>query len=179
LDTEEIAEKDLIDGLRKKDKLSFEYLVTRYEKLLLNCSMKITGDMETSMEIVQETFLDFYVNLKKFDNKSGIFTYIYRIMLNKSIDHLRRKTNYEKISRDFKRDEGSNDDDIDVRIIVNEALEKLPIKFKMPLLLAEYEKMKYEQIAEILKIPLNTVRTRIFKAREKLLGIFKSMGVEL
>jgi RNA polymerase sigma-70 factor, ECF subfamily len=172
-------DQKLVAKLYETDEGSFNELVKKYENKLINGSYKITCNREVSEEIVQETFLTFYLKIEKFKEESGVFTYLYRMMLNKSIDYLRRKKNYEKIANTLDTGIKKWDEETDIKIVVDEALGKLSLKLKIPLLLAEYEKLKYDQISEILKIPVNTVRSRIFKAREKLLEIFESMGVEL
>ncbi|MDA0029111.1 hypothetical protein OFR29_06425 [Brachyspira hyodysenteriae] len=80
--------------------------------------------------------------------------------------------------RNSELQESGNDDSIH-RIILAEALEKLEDDFRIPLMMAEYENYSYNEISEKLDLPVNTVRTRIFRARKKLLSIMKKMGVSL
>ena len=65
------------------------------------------------------------------------------------------------------------------KIILAEALSKLEDDFRIPLMMAEYENYSYNEISETLDLPVNTVRTRIFRARKKILSIMKKMGVTL
>ena len=74
--------------------------------------------------------------------------------------------------------ESGNDNSIN-KIILADALSKLNETFRIPLLMSEYENYSYEEIAEKLVLPVNTIRTRIFRARKKLLSIIKKMGVSL
>ena len=171
-------EIEILDGLKRSDKTVFDGIVLKYNDKLINLSYKITYDKEISKEIVQDCLFEFFVSINKFNAKSKIYTYLYRIVLNKSIDFVRRKKVKERI---FKKllIEDTNNNFQEIDIVVNEALKQLPDKYRLPLLLVEYDKIKYEDVSEILKIPLNTVRTRVFYAREKLLSIFKKMGVDI
>ncbi|WP_242004718.1 RNA polymerase sigma factor [Brachyspira aalborgi] len=74
--------------------------------------------------------------------------------------------------------ESGNDNSIN-KIILADALSKLNETFRIPLLMSEYENYSYEEISEKLDLPVNTIRTRIFRARKKLLSIIKKMGVSL
>lgn len=73
----------------------------------------------------------------------------------------------------------AHDNDSINKIIIAESLSKLEDDFRIPLMMAEYENYSYTEISEKLDLPVNTVRTRIFRARKKLLEIIKKMGVTL
>ena len=171
-------EIEILEGLKRSDKTVFDGIVLKYNDKLINLSYKITYDKEISMEIVQDCLFEFFVSIKKFNAKSKIYTYLYRIVLNKSIDFVRRQKVKERVYKKLIIEETNNNFQ-EIDIVVNEALKQLHDKYRLPLLLVEYDKMKYEDVSEILKIPLNTVRTRVFYAREKLLSIFKKMGVDI
>jgi RNA polymerase sigma-70 factor, ECF subfamily len=162
--------------MKNNDEGFFEDIVKNYSHKLINGSYKMIADYDAAEDIVQETFLSFYLLRDRFENKSGIFTYLYRIMLNKSIDYIRKNRKKKNPSYEHEIDINEN---MDTKIVVNEALKRLPMKLRLPLTLVEYEHLQYDEVAEILKIPLNTVRTRIYKARKKLLEIFNKMGVTL
>jgi RNA polymerase sigma-70 factor, ECF subfamily len=171
-------ENILLEQLKNKEEKAFVHVVNSYNKKLINISYKLINDIEISKEIVQDVFFDFFKLVDNFNGKSKIFTYLYRITINKSIDRLRKiilskKIKIEKINPDI------NLENIETKIIVNEALIKLDDNLKIPLLQVEYEQLKYEEVAEILDIPINTVKMRIFYARKKLLKIFDKMGYKL
>lgn len=171
-------ELEILESLKNSDKKVFEGIVLKYNDKLINLSYKITYDMEISKEIVQDCLFEFFVSINKFNAKSKIYTYLYRIVLNKSIDFVRRQKVKERVFNKLISDDSDNKFQ-EIDIVVNDALKQLPDKYRLPLLLVEYDKLKYEDVSEILEIPLNTVRTRVFYAREKLLNIFKKMGVDI
>ena len=105
--------------------------------------------------------------MDKFRGESSLFTYLYRIVLNKSIDYLRK---FKKISKSVELDENleakSELDDIDTKIVVNKALKNLDIKHRLVLILLEYENKSYEDIGKILDISLDNVKITIFRTRK-------------
>lgn len=165
------------------DSKSFEDIVNSYQSRIFNVVNKILKDEDASNDIVQDVFVTLYEKGETFESRSSIYTWLYRIATNKSIDYIR------KISREKKHQKGlfhidnvsekSHDDNINDRIVVAHALEALDETFREPLILAEYENMSYAQISEELNIEINTVRTRIFRARKKMLSILKKEGVKL
>jgi RNA polymerase sigma-70 factor, ECF subfamily len=168
----------LLEQLKNKEEKAFNLIVSSYDKKLISIADKIINDIEISKEIVQDVFLDFFNTINNFNGQSKIFTYLYRITINKSIDRLRKII----LSKKTKIDRNNTDnvlENIETKIIVGEALKKLDDNLKIPLLLAEYEQLKYEEIAAILDVPVNTVKMRIFYARKKLLKIFNNMGYKL
>jgi len=162
--------------------LAFDQVVKDYEHSLHSVVFRITRNNEEAKDIVQDVFISYYKNIDKFKNNSSLFTYLYRIAVNKSIDFV-RKQNREKtdIREDFSDHSNSSDEinNLEIKIVVELALNKLSLPYRIPLMLLEYENKNYEEIAKLLNIPLNTVKTRISRSREKLLKILLDMGVTL
>jgi RNA polymerase sigma-70 factor (ECF subfamily) len=154
--------------------------LTNYHGSLIAVAYRITGDMESAKDVVQ----DAYVAALKPDNAFGGFsslkTYLYRIVINKSIDakrHWKRRLNMLfSLQAEPSGTESSLIDDIDRKELTRKLLSKVSDEFRIPLVLAEVDGMSYEEIAETLHISLNTVRTRIFRAREKLRKEFRKIG---
>jgi RNA polymerase sigma-70 factor (ECF subfamily) len=170
-------EEILIAKLKNNDNEAYNYIVNSYKKKLINIANKIINDEEASKDIVQEVLLDFYRSVGRFNGKSSIYTYLYRITVNKSIDALRKIIASKKLN--LIKNESDKIETTETRIIVNKALEKLNDDLKIPLLMVEYEGLKYEEIALILGLPVETIKMRIFYARKKLLKIFNNMGYKL
>ncbi len=161
----------------------FESLVNEYSARLLNVASKMLSDSDAAADIVQEVFISFYQKRYSFKGDCSVYTWLYRITSNRCIDYIRklkRENKYKlKISSIENVTEDSHDEKVHDNMVVIQALSKLEPKFREPLLLAEYEGMSYIDIANTLGVEVNTVRTRIFRARKKLLSIFKKHGVTL
>ena len=163
--------------------LAFDQVVKDYEHSLHSVVFKIIKDDEEAKDIVQDVFISYYKNMNKFRNDSNLFTYLYKIAVNKSIDFIRKqkKEKTELLEEDFSNHSNSRNEisNIETKIVVGVALDKLSLSYKVPLILLEYENKNYEEISKLLNIPLNTVKTRISRAREKLLKILLNMGVSI
>jgi len=141
------------------------------------------GDSDAVDDIAQDVFITVYKNLKKFRFESQFTTWLFRITVNKSKDHLRKK-NVRKIfvpikeaSRELKSDFVTEKSDISK--IVMDAISQLPQKLKMPLLLKDIEGFSYQEIAETMECEIGTVKSRIFRAREGLKKILQPIKAEL
>lgn len=167
----------------KVDQKALAEIMNTYQGRLFNVVNKIVADEDAANDIVQDVFITFYEKGETFESRSSIYTWLYRIATNKSIDHVRKITRERKNQKKLHHLDNvtakSHDENIHHKMIVGNALKELDETFRTPLMLAEYENMSYAEIAEELGIEVNTVRTRIFRARKKLLSILEKYGVEL
>jgi RNA polymerase sigma-70 factor (ECF subfamily) len=171
--------KRFIDG----DESTFRLLVQRHKEKVRNIIYLTLGDSDAVDDIAQEVFITIYKNLKKFRFESLFTTWLYRITVNKSKDHLRKK-NVRKIFVPINEaSEKLNNELIteksDVSKIVMNAISKLPQKLKIPLLLKDIEGFSYQEIAQTMECEIGTVKSRIFRAREGLKKILQPMEAEL
>jgi RNA polymerase sigma-70 factor (ECF subfamily) len=155
--------------------------VREYEPDLIRAAYRITADMASAQDIVQETYLDFLQSDSAFKGLSALKTYFYRVVINKSIDVKRRRGRWLKIRDTLTRDDLfpgtiTDDEDAGKKDLVRVMLGKVPDSFRIPLFLADIDGLSYEEIADSLGISLNTVRSRIFRCREKLRKAFKKAG---
>lgn len=157
----------------------FDSIVKNYKDRLINVSKKIVFNYEDASDIVQETFLDYYKNKDIFLNKSSIYTYLYRIVINKSIDHIRKHKSKLKKELNYFYKNKKQDTDLDLKIIVEEALNELPEKYRVPLILLEYDNLSYKEISNVLGLSLENIKIIILRARKKLLTILNNKGVRL
>lgn len=171
------------DKQDKVDEKELKEIMDTYQSRLFIVVNKIVQDDDASSDIVQDVFITFYEKGEQFESRSSIYTWLYRIATNKSIDYVRKITrerkNQKKLHHIDNVSEKSHDENVHHKMIVANALKELDETFRVPLVLAEYEKMSYADIAVELGIEVNTVRTRIFRARKKMLSILQTYGVEL
>lgn len=177
-----VMENDLLSFLKSDPELAFEKIVKEYEGRLTQVTMRLLNDMDAAHEVTQEAFISFYRTIDNFEGKSKIYTYLYRIAVNKSIDYLRKKKTRKNYEDEYLKEnkaaiEAGYQEDLDIKMVLQSALEKLDVKYRTPIVLLEYENMKYKEIAQVLNISLSAVKMRIFKGREKLQKILIEMGV--
>jgi len=164
---------------------SFGELVQRYQNRLFNTMVHVTGAREEAEDVVQEAFVNAYLKLRSFAGNSAFYTWLYRIAFNISVSRKRRKR--PEVSMDAQR-EAHGDEPLDLResaeqIVhrkerqaqVHAALQELSDEYRSILVLREMEGCCYETIAEMLDLPIGTVRSRIHRARAHLRDLLRGM----
>lgn len=177
----------LIRAFHSGEEKAFEELVRRYQRLVANIIYLTLGDRSEIDDITQEAFLRVYRSLDRFAFDSSFYSWLYRIVVNLCIDELRRR----KIKRTFSLDLLSEHrlekeraatshrtgfDEVlgkEKKETVRAALEQLSSEHKAVLVLREYNDLSYAEIATVLKISPQAVKSRIFRAREEIRKILK------
>lgn len=173
----------LIKRFIEGDESVFSILVQRHKEKVRNIIYLTLSNHELVDDIAQEVFLTVYKNLGRFRFESQFTTWLYRVTVNKCKDHLRKM----KIRHIFLPIKDSDEDPgyetspetEDIKEIVHKAIEKLPDKLRIPLLLKDIEGLSYQEIAESVQCEIGTVKSRIFRAREGLKNLLKPYEQEL
>ncbi len=162
----------------RKDMGAFEEIYKAFSSFVYNVALRITRNSADAEEVTQDVFMKIYRNLKRFEFRSAFRTWVYRITMNTAINQYRKskreigeRVDYESVVEELASEHSTVEELIekDNENRVNELLEKLNPKLKACLVLRELQGFSYHEIAETLKIPLNTVRTRLMRARQALL----------
>ena len=155
---------------------AFEEIYKLTSSFVYNVALKVTRNQANAEEVTQDVFMKIYRSLKDFQFRSTFKTWVYRITVNTAINHYRKYSKEEKARVDYdsvieslpdNRPEEINQSDSRVRL--NALLDRLSPEHKTCLILREIEGLSYEEMAGTLNIPLNTVRTRLKRARQALL----------
>ncbi len=165
------------------DQDAFAWLMKKYKGPLQNLIYRMVSDKNEIEDLIQEVFIKAFNSLKNYNQEYAFSTWIYRIAINNTIDYLRKKK-IETFSIDS---EGDDDEDrpkfeipdtsysADANIIleqrqqiINDAINSLPEKYKQVIELRHKEELSYEEISEILGLPIGTVKAHLFRARELL-----------
>lgn len=173
-------EIDVIKKVLEGDIESFRFLMEKYERPVVRMIRNITFDKESCEDIAQEVFLVAYKKLVSFDPARGSFsTWLFTIAKNKSINALRKRKPLtmsrlpEKIDTHNPADEMARKEFFDE---LDATLQALPSRQKRAFVLAEFEKLSYEQIAQIEGVRLGTVKSRINRAKKKLRSALKDLS---
>ena len=180
------AEQGLVEQCRHGDQQAFAQLVTLHEGMVLNLAVRLLGDAEEAKDAAQEVFLQVYRTLGRFEGRSSLKTWIYRIVVN----HCRNRHRWwrrRRRDRSVALDEMSQADaaQLSERAApeanpfeecrrheqergVRTALARLSFDHRTILLLREVEGLTCEEIAEALGLPEGTVKSRLSRARESL-----------
>lgn len=160
----------------------FERLVLIFEKRLYAVAMRLTGNPDDSADMVQETFIRAYKGWKKFRKESQTYTWLYRIMINLNKDRLIRNAKQkerevsietileEKKSESFVHEIGPEEsaESKELQNQIQNAIDALPSGYKECLVLREVEGLTYQEIAEVMEITEEAVRSRLARARQQL-----------
>lgn len=177
-------ETSIIRAVLDGDVESFRDLVLRYEKPIIRMVKNIIDDHHICEDIAQDVFFDAYRKLGSYDAARGNFsTWLFTIARNKSINALKKK----KCCSIYNVPETLNlscpaDSLVENEFFeqLDEVLRNLPLKQKTAFILAEFEKLPYEQVAQIEGVRIGTIKSRINRAKEKLRTALKRVeGNEL
>lgn len=181
------TDEELLTRFRKGQRDVFGTLVRRYQRELYGYLRRYLGDAELAEDVFQMTFIQVYTKARQYEPGRPVRPWLYAIAINQAIDAMRkanRKQAYsleqEQIETDGERrglievlegresDPFDNADEAEIREIVRGAVDRLPDFLRHVVIMAYYQGMKYQEIAEVLEIPLGTVKSRLHAAIVKL-----------
>lgn len=188
LDLQVSAQQDesvLMEGLRAGDERAYEQLILRFQQPVYNLVSRLMNDSTDASDVVQEVFLKVFRNITSFRGQSSLKTWIYRIAVNEGHNHRRwfsrhRKQEvgleaetegvrtYQETLPDLSRSPFDSASDQETRALIEEALIALNPNFRAAVILRDIEDLSYEEIADILRVSLGTVKSRILRGREAL-----------
>lgn len=170
-------DKMLLLKAKDGDLASFEALVRLYEKKLFRVVARIIYNPQTAEEVVQDVFVSIYQSLAHIDEKRQFAPYLYTVAKNASISILRVKKRGKEVELEDVYPSPVNIEkeyvDKEERLRIQEALAKLPYKYRIPIRLYYFDDVSYEKIAGILNMPINTVRTHLKRAKKLLAELLK------
>ncbi len=168
-----LSDEQIVERTRNGEAEAFGALVRRWEGRIYALTLRMLGHPEDAREVTQETFLTAFCKLHQFRGRARFSSWLYRIALNCCYDRLReRRVNpvplqeaenivaEEKILSQIQRKQ--------VAERVRRAVEALPLEMRQVILLKEYEGLTFEEIAEILDIPVSTAKTRLYAGLDHL-----------
>jgi RNA polymerase sigma-70 factor (ECF subfamily) len=173
---EAVNDDQLISATVSGDSEAFGQLVDRYQNRLFNSMVYVAGNHNEAEEVVQEAFVQAFIKLNTFAGRSSFYTWLYRIAFNYFISRKRRKREIlvgaiEETSIEPLDGEGPAENRMlqaERATQVREALMVLSDEHRTVMVLREIDGCGYAEIAEILDLPVGTVRSRIHRARSEM-----------
>ena len=179
-----LDDADLIRAAQHGDTCAFEQLVQQYDRAVLRVAVHLTGSQEDGQDIYQEAFLRAYINLGRFRFECSFFTWIYRIVTNLCLDHLRKKRFHWSMTISPEGDEqevldripdervsASPERNLAARILrehIFHALGTLSPRERLVFELKHYQGLRLKTVAGILHTTEGTVKNTLFRATHKL-----------
>lgn len=176
---------DLAERHRYGDSEAFDEIYHRFAKMVYNLALRMAGDAEQAEDLSQEIFLRIYRHLGKFNGRSTLKTWVYRITLNHCRSKLGRRRLLTRPLAEENEGEGAELVDErrgpeektlarDAARQVSVALARLKPPFREAVALRDIEGLSYDEIAEILNVRIGTVRSRIARGRDRLRQILET-----
>ncbi len=169
----------LVRRAKKGDYRAFDLLVLKYQSRVIATAFKYVKEKQLAEDIAQEAFIKSYKSIDSFREESSFYTWVYRIAVNTAKNYLvSAKRRDEVVISNLSEDDSFYPEKPDVdspqdllkaselRDLIFETLSSLGEETRTALSLREFDGLSYEQIAEIVKCPVGTVRSRIFRGRE-------------
>lgn len=169
-DVKEFTDEQLIEHVRTVDQEAYLEIVLRYQGRLLRYAFGLVHDEAKAADVVQNALIKAFVNLRGFATQKKFSAWIYRIVHNEAMNVLRRHKQEFPLVDDVEIESSENiQEQFETREIqqrVQHCLTKMPILYSEPLALFFLEEKTYEEISDILRIPIGTVGTRISRAKQ-------------
>jgi len=186
ISVEDMDDHQLLAATLTGDETAFAELTRRYRNQITNYVYRMLDDYDRAVDLAQETFVRVYVNAERYQATYSFSTYIYRIAHNLAISELRQRKRRRTIPLPtFFSDKDSEEMEVEIedqkqvladdamignerRQAVARAISSLPEKYRAALVLCHLEEKSYEEISEVLGLPVGTVKSRINRARNLL-----------
>lgn len=178
---DELGDGDLIAQAQRGDRASLDELVRRHRQSAFVFALQLLGNREDALDVCQDSLLRFVTNLQRFDSDRPVLPWLRRIVRNRAID-LRRRGKVRRASSldsdgldgetieivDPKADSGDASELRERQRIVWRALASLSESQREILVLRDYQDLSYQEIADVLTVPIGTVMSRLHRARAEL-----------
>lgn len=177
----ERSDQELIDAALARDTAAFGELVTKYQNRLFGALTHMLGSAEDAKDVAQEAFVLAFQKLATFRGDAQFYSWLFRIGMNAAVNFRRKNRSLGASLEATKERIGLEPTDhhsdtrpeqpleqVERQRLVREALAQMTEEFRIPLVMAEMDEMKYEEIAALLQCPIGTVRSRIHRGRAEL-----------
>ncbi len=180
-----LTEAELIKQVQQGYTDAFEELTLKYQPIVYNISLRMLKNEQDAFDVSQDSLLKAFISIKKFNGNSTFSTWLYRITVNTCLDFI-KKTKKSKHHISLEHGISSSDDNMVIQIedkqqntenailknerinALYEALDKLPPKHREMIVLRDIEGFSYEEISDITRLNLGTVKSKISRARLRL-----------
>ncbi len=186
-----MADDALIAHIKNGNIDAFEEIIHEFEKPVFNLALRYSGNAHDAYDISQDVFLRVYQNIDTFKGQSKFSTWLFQLATNICIDFCRKNSRRKEVSMVISDDEGNESelnfpdisaspenihDDRQLREDLAKCIDKLSDEHRLVLVLRDIDGLSYKEISDILNMEQGTVKSRLFRAREKLRNIMIKSG---
>lgn len=185
----EADDRALVDACKSGDQYAFKLLMQRYQRKVYTVAYGFLRNQEDALDVVQETFIKVHRYLGKFEGNSSFYTWLYRIVTNLCIDHLRKNKRHRALEFDDGLRHDGKAEDVsgaaerpltklgdpahmlqrrEILTAVQDGLQYLSEKHRAVIVMRELQGMSYEQMAQAMECSKGTIMSRLFHARRNM-----------
>lgn len=171
-------DRALVRGFLDGDRDAATALVDRYQRLLFNVALRMLGNVQDAEDVTQTVLGNVFVSLAAYDPEYRFFSWIYRMTINESLNVLKRRKRMVSLvgDADLAAPAAGADRTLEAEQQVGKALLGLDPDDRAVVVLKHFVSFSYEEIAEVLEVPVKTVKSRLFTARERLRAVLVAQG---
>lgn len=174
-----MSEQELLQGLLNKEESAFREIVERYQKNIMNTCLAMVHDKDDAKDLAQEVFLELLVSGCKLRGDCRISTWLHRVAVNKSLNHLARikrrnmfsfftgNETTEYLENIPDRSENRMEKNEKLKVL-HMALDSLPKSQKIAFTLLKYDDLSYKEISDVMNVSVSSVESLIFRAKQNL-----------
>jgi len=193
-----MTDRELIEGLSGRDRTAINYLVSTYQKKVIKTAYYFIGNLEDAEDLSQDIFLEIIKSIDNFRATSSFSTWLYRIIVNRSINVIRKNSRrkiFENIGHLFQTTNDPDDntgkepsvycdplEETETREFLNNAINKLSENQRIAFVLNKYEELSYKEIADIMNLSISSVESLIHRAKinlqKRLVSYFSQYSIK-
>ena len=182
--TSAVDDDELVVAARNGDRDAFRSLFERYHRRAYALAFGVLRHQDDALDVVQDAFIKAHKYLDKFEGNSSFYTWLYRIVMNLAIDHLRKHRRVKPVELDESRLEDGAEDgllprilgsnpgralqDKEIRARIDRALDELSENHRAVVVMRELEGLSYEEMAQAMNCSKGTIMSRLFHARRNM-----------
>ena len=179
-----VDDRELVAAAQRGDRDAFKTLFERYHRRAYALALGVVRHPDDALDVVQEAFIKAHKYLDKFEGNASFYTWLYRIVMNLAIDHLRKHRRVKPVELDETRIEPDGDEPLLPRILggnpgqalmdkqirgrIDQALDQLSENHRSVLVMREIEGLSYEEMAQAMSCSKGTIMSRLFHARRNM-----------
>lgn len=180
-----MSEQEIIEQLKQGSELAFKKLVDNNQQLVVNTCLGMVHKREDAEDIAQDVFIEVFRNIDKFRSDSKLSTWLYRIAVNRSLNHIRdnkKRKWFQSFedevaakSNELMKLQSSKSDDPEFELenqqralILHTAISSLPKNQQIAFTLSKYEELSYQEIAAVMELSVSSVESLLFRAKKGL-----------
>jgi RNA polymerase sigma-70 factor, ECF subfamily len=182
------TDEELVEACLAGEESAFDVLLGRWEKRIRGAIYRLVGSDEEARDLCQEAFLKAYKSLRSFKQEARFSSWLYQIALNLCRDRMRRRRGKTMVSLDELEEGGAAMpvagptaldllQERDTSRLVAQAVESLPGEQREVIILKEYQGLTFLEIAQVLDVPISTVKTRLYRGLDQLRSRLEREGV--